>query len=491
MTVTLEEMAKQVWTYAPTLIGALLVLVVGWLCALVIAAIVRGVLRRTSLDNRLAQWFLGKERAEGAHVEEAAGKIVFYLLLALVFVAFLQALGLTLATEPLNNMLTRVFAFLPRLFGAIVLLLVAWLVATVMRRLVSAGISASKLEDRLGEGEAPGGTSLAKSLGEIVYWLVFILFLPAVLGALALQGLLEPVRTMTERLLAYLPNVFAAVAIVVLGWFVARIVRRLVTNLFAAIGADRLSERAGLDHAIGGKKLSDALGLLVEVLILVPVAIAALNALALEALTQPTSHMLSLMIGAVPAILGAALVLLFSYLVGRVVAGVVTSLLASLGFDSLLVRLGMAKEQPSEGKRTLSQFVGYAVVVVVMFFATIEAARLLGFSAFAGMVADVTILGGHVLLGLAIMAIGLWVANLVAEAIKGTGKPQAGLLSVIARVAILVLATAMALRQMGLANEIIVLGFGLTVGAVAVAAAIAFGIGGRDVAKSKLEKWLE
>ena len=61
----------------------------------------------------------------------------------------------------------------------------------------------------------------------------------------------------------------------------------------------------------------------------------------------------------------------------------------------------------------------------------------------------------------------------------------------IARVAILVLAGAMSLRQMGLANEIVVLAFGLIVGAVAVAAAIAFGIGGRDVAKRKLEEWLK
>jgi len=487
----LEELAKQVWAYVPQLLGALLILVAGSLCAMVIAAIVRGALRRTSLDNRLAQWFLGKERAEAAHVEHAAGKVVFYLLLTVVFIAFFQALGLTLAAEPLNNMLTKVFAFLPRLFGGVVLLLVAWFVASVMRRLVSSGISASKLGDRLGEKKAPGGTSLAKSLGEIVYWLVFILFLPAVLGALSLQGLLEPVRAMTERLLAYLPDFFAAVAIVVLGWFGARIVRRLVTSLFAALGADRLSERAGLAPALGDKKLSNALGLLVEVLILIPVAIAALNALALDALTQPASHMLALMIAAVPAILGAALVLLFSYMVGWVVAGVVANLLASVGFDSLLVRLGVAKEQPSEGKRTLSQLVGYAAVVIVMFFAAIEAARLLGFSAFAGLVADLTVLGGHVLLGLGILAVGLWVANLVAETVKGTGKPQAGLLSVIARVAILVLAGAMSLRQMGLANEIISLAFGLILGAVAVAAAIAFGIGGRDVAKRKLEEWLK
>jgi len=420
-----------------------------------------------------------------------AGKGVFYLLMILVFVAFFQALGLTLATQPLNNMLTQVFEFIPRLVGATLLLLVAWLVASGMRLLVNRAVSASKLEDRLGEKKEPGGVSLAKSLGEIVYWLVFVLFLPAVLGALALEGLLDPVRTMTQRFLAYLPNVFAAAVILVLGWVVARIVQKLAVSLFAALGVDRLSERAGLAQSLGDKKLSNALGLLVQVLILIPVAIAALNALALEALTEPASRMLGLMIEAVPAILGAALVLLFSYIVGRVVAGVVTKLLAGVGFDSLPMRLGLAKERPSEGKRTPSRIAGYLVVVIVMFFATMEAARLMGFSAFAGIVADLTALGGHVLLGLAIMAVGLWAANLAAEAIKGTGKPQAGLLSIIARVAVLLLASAMALRQMGLANEIVALAFGLTLGAVAVAAAIAFGIGGRDVAKRKLEEWLK
>jgi len=487
----LEEMASQVWAYGPQLIGALLILVAGWLVALLAAAIVRGALRRTSLDNRLARWFLGEERAKEANVEKMAGKGVFYLLMILVFVAFFQALGLTLATQPLNNMLTQVFEFIPRLVGATLLLLVAWLVASGMRLLVNRAVSASKLEDRLGEKKEPGGVSLAKSLGEIVYWLVFVLFLPAVLGALALEGLLDPVRTMTQRFLAYLPNVFAAAVILVLGWVVARIVQKLAVSLFAALGVDRLSERAGLAQSLGDKKLSNALGLLVQVLILIPVAIAALNALALEALTEPASRMLGLMIEAVPAILGAALVLLFSYIVGRVVAGVVTKLLAGVGFDSLPMRLGLAKERPSEGKRTPSRIAGYLVVVIVMFFATMEAARLMGFSAFAGIVADLTALGGHVLLGLAIMAVGLWAANLAAEAIKGTGKPQAGLLSIIARVAVLLLASAMALRQMGLANEIVALAFGLTLGAVAVAAAIAFGIGGRDVAKRKLEEWLK
>jgi uncharacterized membrane protein len=47
----------------------------------------------------------------------------------------------------------------------------------------------------------------------------------------------------------------------------------------------------------------------------------------------------------------------------------------------------------------------------------------------------------------------------------------------------------MALQQMGLADEIISLAFGLLFGAIAVAAAIAFGLGGRDIAARQLDEW--
>jgi hypothetical protein len=483
-----QEMVKQLWAYVPNLIGAILILVAGWVLALAVAAIIRGILRRTSLDQRIAKWLLGAERAKEANIEEAAGKVVFYLVLVLVLVAFFQALGLTLATQPLNEMLTQVFQFVPRLVGAILLLLVAWLVASGMRLLVTRAVSAAKLDERLREG---AGTEkpLSKSLGDIVYWLVFLLFLPAVLGALKLEGLLTPVSRMTEQFLAFLPNVFGAVVIVLLGWFVARIVQRVITSLLAAVGTDALSERVGLAKVLGGKTLSQALGLVVEVLILVPVAIAALNALQLEAVTRPASDMLDVILGAVPAIFAAALILLFSYLVGRLVAGVVTNLLAGVGFNSILVRLGVTKSERGEGKKTPSDVAGYAVIVLVMLFAVLESARVLGFGGLAGLVAELTVFAGQVLLGLLILAVGLWLANLAARAIRGTEKPQAGTLALVARVAILVLSASIALRQMGLGDEIIGLAFGLLVGAAAVAAALAFGLGGRDFAARKLDEW--
>ncbi len=488
---SMQEMMKQIWAYVPSLVGALLILVAGWIVALAVAAVVRGVLRRTSLDEKIAKWLLGEERAKGANVEQAAGKVVFYLVLVLVLVAFFQALGLTLATTPLNEMLTQVFQFIPRLVGAVVLLLVAWLVASGMRLAVSRGISAAKLDERLGEEAEGKKTPLSAALGNIVYWLVFLLFLPAVLGALELEGLLTPVKAMTQQFLAFLPNVFAAVLILVFGWFVARVVQRVVTNLLAAVGTDALSEKAGLAKAMGQTKLSHALGLVVQVLILIPVIVAALNALQLEAVTRPTSNMLDVVLGALPGIFAAVLILLFSYLVGRLVGVAVSRLLAGVGFNSILVRLGLSKAEPAEGRRTPSDIVGYVVIVIVMLFAALEAASVLGFVAFAGLVAEFTVFAGKVLLGVLILAIGLWLANLAAKAVQATGKPKANVLAMTARVAILVLTTAVALRQMGLADEIIGLAFGLLLGTVAVAAAIAFGIGGRDVAKRKLEEWVK
>jgi hypothetical protein len=74
--------------------------------------------------------------------------------------------------------------------------------------------------------------------------------------------------------------------------------------------------------------------------------------------------------------------------------------------------------------------------------------------------------------------------------IVATAGPQSALLASVARVAILVLVGAMALRQMGIANEIVNLAFGLLVGAIAVAAALAFGLGSRDLAGRQMERWV-
>lgn len=486
-----EEMTAKLVEYLPNLLGAILILVVGGVVAMVVAAVVRSMLGRTGLDEKIGSLILGKERAEKANISGGVSKVIFYLIIAFVLVAFFQALGLTLATEPINEMLTRVFEFLPRLIGAVVLLAVAWVVATMMRIVVTRVLGAIKLDERLGEkkdgDEAKGGVS--KSLGDIVYWLIFLLFLPAVLGALKLEGLLEPVRGMTDQFLSFLPNVFAALVIGVVGWFVARLVQRILTSLLAAAGIDKLSDRMGIGTALGERKLSGTVGLVVYVFILIPVLIAALNALKLDAVTKPASNMLNLILGAIPSIFAATLIVVIAYVVGRVVSGMVANVLAGVGFDGMPAKLGF--REPAEGRRKPSEFVGWLILTAIMLFAAIEASSQLGFTALAGLVSELTVFAGQIVLGLLILAVGLWLANMAAAAIKQAKLKQAGMLATVARVAILGLAAAIGLQRMGLADEIVNLAFGLLLGAAAVAAALAFGLGGRDAAAKKLRDWME
>lgn len=488
--IIVEQMSQLLGTAIPSIVGALVVLILGWLLALIVSAVVRSAVQRTNLDKRLVNWFAGDEGPETFGTDQWIGKGVFWLIMLFVLIAFFEALGLTLITQPFNQLLTQVFEYAPRLLGAGVLLLLAWILASGLKLVVSGILRAAKVDERLGSRAGmEEGVSLTDTLATAVYWLVFLLFLPAILGALALQGLLEPVQQMVTQALGYLPNLFGAALILAVGWFIARVVQRIVTNLLAAVGADRLSDRVGLSDVLGEQKLSGAVGVVLYVLILIPVLVAALDALALEAVTAPATSMLNVILVTLPAIFGAALVLVVAYIVGRVVATLIANVLASIGFNAILVRLGLGGE-PVEGQRTQAEIVGYLVLVGIMLFAAIEAFSLLGFGRVANLVSQFTAFAGQVVLGLIMFGIGMYLANLASGILRQSDMAQAELLAILARGAILVFAGAMALRQMGLANEIVNLAFGLVLGAIAVAAALAFGLGGREVAARQLERWL-
>jgi hypothetical protein len=320
--------------------------------------------------------------------------------------------------------------------------------------------------------------------------LTFLFFLPAILGALDIRALLDPVTVMFDKFFAYLPQIFGAGVILLVGWFVARIVQRLVASLLVSAGTDTASERWGLAKSLGKLKLSGLIALIVYYLILVPVAIAALNALQLDAITKPASDMLARIMDMLPAIFGAALVMFIAYVVGRLVAGIVSNVLAGAGFNSVLVKLGLSK-QAKEGDHSTSAMAGKLAFIIVLVLASIEAANLMGFSTLAGLIRDFVVWGGHILLGLIIFALGLLLANWVAGVVRSSDSPQTPLLSMAARIVILLLAGAMALRQMELANDIVNIAFGLVIGSVAVAVAIAFGLGGRDFAARLLNDWRE
>jgi len=463
--------------------------------AIIVSAITRGVLKRTKIDNKLATLIRGDEKDKdgGFEVERWAGKAVYYLIMLFVIVGFLQALNLTVVAEPINQFLNKVLSYLPQLLGAGLLLFVAWALASGFKFFVIRVLNATELDERLSNQadiETREGVSISNTLGNVVYWLMFLLFLPAVIGALGLQGLLEPVQGMVNEILGVVPNILGAGLILLVGWVVARIVRQILTNALVSIGIDQLGERAGLKTAMGGLQLSGVIGTIVHLLIIIPVVIAALNALQIEAISEPATEMLTSLLTAFPAIFGALLLIGIAYYVARLVGIFVTNVLTGIGFNRILSWIGLGGEG-SDARRTPSEIVGYLVIVAIMFFSVIEAANLLGFSILANLISEFLVAASGVLLALIIFGLGLYLSGLAERVIRDTGGSQANLLAPIARIAIIVFSSALALRQTGIAEDIVNMAFGLIAGSIAVAAALAFGLGARDIAGRELERWLD
>jgi len=492
MTSFLENLLNSVGTTGGNLLWALVILVVGWIIARIIRAAVRRLLKRTQIDDKLVKVFTEAGETKPIDAGKWISQVVYYVLLLVVFVAALEQLGLTMVLEPLNAFLNTIWGFMPRLLAAGVLFLVAWMVATLVRWLLRTFFKAVKLNEHIasqGETEEDEATSVGHALAEAVYWLIWLLFLPPILGAVGMQSLMEPVQGVVDQILSYLPNIVWAAAIALVGWFVARVVRRIISSFLAAVGLDKLGQRWGLDKALGTQTLSGLIGLVVYTLTLLMVLISALDALSIKAISAPAISMVQSILNAVPGIVGAIVVLAIAYFVGKLVGDLVANLLAGIGFNKALVWLKLGQE-PKEGQRTPSEIVGYVVLVVVMLLAITGAAELLGFGSMTEYVSTVLALIWQIAIAVVVFGLGLFLANLARKSVQAMGGANRQLLGQIAWWAIVLFVGALALGQTGISQQIVNMAFGLALAAIAFAAALAFGLGGREVAGRELESFV-
>ncbi|MGA0606682.1 mechanosensitive ion channel [Phenylobacterium sp. VNQ135] len=387
----------------------------------------------------------------------------------------------------------------PRLAIAVVILIVAHFLAKATQW------GLAKLIDRLpgakqhNEGVEPKET-VGFQLGQLAYWLVLLIGLIAALTILELTSIVAPLNGLLLEVAAFVPNLIGAVVIFFVGFIVATLARRVVEAGLAAARMDAWLERAGLSRVTGASGLSRTVGTLVFVLIIIPVTIAALQQLGVSAISDPAVSVLATVLDALPRIVAAAIVLAVAFVIGRWVSSLLEQLLPSLGFDRSLQALGVGQFEPvaEEGAEaaplatprvTPSKVVARLTLVAIMLFSAVEAARLLAFAAIAVMLTEILELAGHVLFGGVIIAIGVMIANFLSSLIDRSTNGADGFASDIVKWATIALATAMGLRFMGIADEIVILAFGLILGSAAVAAALAFGIGGREAAAKMLEKW--
>lgn len=385
----------------------------------------------------------------------------------------------------------------PRILGALAILIIAYILARAAKWAIAKLVDKVPVLQR--HNAAEPGKTVGSLIGDIAFWLILLVGIMMALQPLGMTQVMEPVRQLTTNAFAFIPNLIAAGLIFFIGLVIARIVRRVVEGTLMAANVDGWLRKTGLVENAGTvpataagsppaasakASISRSVGLVVFFLIMIPVTIAALEALQIEAISGPATEMLRTILDSIPLVLGAAILIAIGYFVGKLAKQAVEQILPSMGFDRAVNALGF-----TSANNAPSRTVGTLVMVAILLFFAIKAAELLDSAIIAVMLAQVLELGSRVLFGAVIILGGVIIARIVANLVSGAGSE--GWLPAILKWSVIALAVAMGLRFMGLANEIVIIAFAAIIGSAAIACALAFGLGGRPTAHKLLEGWTE
>jgi hypothetical protein len=195
-----------------------------------------------------------------------------------------------------------------------------------------------------------------------------------------------------------------------------------------------------------------------------------------------------------PSFLGAALILLAGYFIARVVERWTDAILKRLNFNKMADAGGLSEAVGRTGMRLDPiHAVGKLLFWLVMLVVILLTSTALGLESinqmFGTMLSYIPTLIAAIVIVILGMIVGEFVRGLVLASAGGVeGVPT---LAKIAKAAVVLISVFMAMQQMGVAAEIITAAFTLTLGAIGLAAGLAFGLGTKDLAGEITRRWYE
>lgn len=552
----------------PTVLGALLILVGGWVVALLARKLVHAALSRTTLDDKIAR-LVGFETGgdAGDRIERAIARSVYYVVVTFVLVAFFSYLKIDAVTQPLVAVLSELGSAVPNIIKAAALGVGGFLLAKGVRRvllvvldrvgferrfvqLASDGAAPPPAEEpeTVAEGRkkkgdkpkadkrpAPAPAPMSTLIADVAYWFILVVVAIPVLEALKISVLAAPMSAALGTITTYLPKVGGAAILLVAGYVVSRIVRTVVAGILERVGVDRAAQRLGLGALSKDQPVSRVLGTIAMVFVLLQFAISAVGRLEIEEISVPLRTMLERIYAYLPKLLVGGVLLAVGVVLARIAGNVSARLLAAVGFNTLVAHVGVykadaeAKAQEEESKRLVEERMkrmeedagppsgatpdalltthgakgihtpadigGVVVGTLVVLLFLRQVLDTLELTGLQGLLDELLGFVPHVLVSTIVLGAGLWAGRWVHlrvdELTASSEDKRLRVLGTVGHVAVVAFAAMVALQQLGVGSQMIAIAFGLVLGAVCLAAALAFGLGGRDVAAKILEKEYE
>lgn len=361
--------------------------------------------------------------------------------------------------------------------SALIIIIIGWFIARLLRNLTNGLIEKTGIDKTLNSNKV----DISKLVSKLVYFLVMIFVFMLALEKLGMQTVLEPVKNLLGGFIEFIPNIVGAALVGYIGYMLATIVSELVE--LSGDTVKKFSPKLNLPENINVVKI---LKKIVFIFIFIPLLIASLNILSIESISVPATNMLQSFFDAIPKILVASLIMIVFVIGGRFLSSLLKDLLNGLNVNNVLEKAGLTS---LAGKANIENLIANIVYAFIILFGLITAIDKLEFSQLSDIMRTIIEIGGNVLFGLVILAVGNWIAKIATDNFNKTGdNPFVGN---IIRIAILAVFLAIGLRRMGIADDIINLAFGITLGSVALTIVLSFGLGGREAAGEQMKKILD
>nr|WP_300005670.1 mechanosensitive ion channel [Tissierella sp.] len=396
----------------------------------------------------------------------------------------------------IRNIFDSILMYIPNILKALVLFLIAWGIAVLVKNLLQKVLVKMNVGDHLAKGRNPAdpayGKDKVKSIAQIAYFLVFLLFLPAILDALDMESVSGPITNMMQNLLAFIPRLIGAGIILFIGYFIAKIIRDLVKNLLQTMNIDKWYNKLNPSLATGSvsedKKatLADVLSKVVFGIVLIPVITVALETLNIQTLTAPIMTVLNKTMNMLPNIFVAILLVVLGYYIATFVSQILEQLLDRMGIEKIYgwMEDNTAGDIP---RFNISKIIAGIVKVLIILFVTVEALSILKLDVLNTIGGSVIAYIPLVISGLLIIGIGVLAGYFVEGMINKYAKSPFS--AAIAKYIIIIFSIFMTLEQIKFASTIVNTAFLLVLGGLSIAFALAFGLGGRDFAGRQLKKF--
>jgi len=392
------------------------------------------------------------------------------------------------------DQISQHLSFLPEWAVGPVIALLTIIIGYFISKIAAAIVSGAINRTGLGRKAKTTGGNIGKSLSKAVFWVVWLVFIMLGLSQFPVMNeALAPIKGMMTNIFEYLPQLIAGGAVLAVGLMVAKVVKEALTSTLEAAQVDRLATRFGLggssEDGAPSTSLAKSLGGLAAAVVSIFVAVTAIGIWNIPGVSEPVSNALNTILGYIPRIIGAAIILAVFVFIGRFVSNLAKNTLPALGVDN---SLNTVAALDGDGTKVVpSNIIATVGFVGIVLMGLTAAMKALGIPELTNVFNTLLEVGGRVVLGVVIIGAGFFIANFVAKiASQAFGDMPANII----KYATMILVTFMGLETMQLGEGIVDTAFRYSVMAAAVAAgvggAIAFGLGGREWAGKKLQEWL-